>query len=102
MSFELTVNSATLSMEVDTGASVSLIRGNTYRSMWLAKKRPPLQPSIARLRIYLGELIQVLGTISVTVRYKDQVKKLSLLVVPTNGLSLFGRDWLHAISLDWK
>ena len=88
MHFELTVNGATLSMEVDTGASVSLISENTYRSTWLTKKRPPLQPSDARLYTYPGELIQVLGTISVTVCYKDQVKQLSLLVVLTDGPSL--------------
>ena len=102
MRIELTVNGAILSMEVDTGASVSLISENTYHSTWLAKKRLPLKPSDARLYTYSGELTQVLGTFSVTVCYKDQVKQLSLLVVPTDGPSLFGRVWLHAITLDWK
>ena len=55
-----------------------------------------------RLYTYSGELIQVLGPISVTVWYKDQVQQLSLLVIPTDGLPLFGRDWLHTITLDWK
>ena len=85
MHIELTVNGATLPMELDTGASVSLISENTYRNLWLAKRRPPLQPSDARLYTYSGELIKVLGIISVTVRYKDQVKQLPLLVVPTDG-----------------
>ena len=103
MPVELTVNGATLSMEVDTGASVSLISENTFRSTWLAKKRPPLQPSSARLYTYSGELIEVLGSISVTVHYKDHAsKQQSLLVVSTDGPSLLGRDWLHAITLDWK
>ena len=102
MLVKLIVNGATLSMEVDTGASVSLISENTYRNTWLAKKRPPLQPSDAHLYTYSGELIQVLGTIFVTVCYKGEVKQLSLLVVPTDGPSLFGRDWLHTITLAWK
>ena len=102
MRVELTVDGATLPMELDTGASVSLISENTYRNKWLAKCRTPLQPSDACLYTYSGELIKVLSTISVTVRYKDQVKQLPLLVVPTDGPSLFGRDWLHAITLDWK
>ena len=38
MRVELTVNGATLPMELDTGASVSLIKENTYRNTWLAKK----------------------------------------------------------------
>ena len=90
MRIKLTVNNVTLPMEVDTGALVSLISENTYLNTWLAKKRPPLQPSDARLYTYSGELIQGLRTISVTVRYKDQVKQLSLLVIPTDGPSLLG------------
>ena len=99
---ELTVNGAVLTMEVDTGASVSLISDQTYRTTWTAAKRPPLQPSDTRLYTYSGELIEVLGTISVTVSYKQQTKQLSLLVVPTEGPALFGRDWLQAIVLEWK
>ena len=99
---ELTVNGAALTMEVDTGASVSLISDQTYRTTWTAAKRPPLQPSDTRLYTYSGELIEVLGTISVTVCYKQQTKQLSLLVVPTEGPALFGRDWLQAIVLEWK
>ena len=73
MCVELTVNDASLCMEVDTGASGSIISENTYHTMWLAKKRPSLQPSDDRLYTYSGELIQALGTVSLTVRYKDQV-----------------------------
>ena len=46
------------------------------------QKWPPLQPSDPRLYTNLWELIQVLDTISVTVCYNDQIKQLSLLVVP--------------------
>ena len=102
MRVELTVNGASLTMEVDTGASVSLISENTYRTTWTAAKRPPLQPSDTRLYTYSGELIEVLGAITVTVCYKQQTKQLSLLVVPTDGPALFGRDWLQAIVLDWR
>ena len=52
--------------------------------------------------IYSGERIEVLGTIAVTVCYKQQTKNLSLVVVPMEGPALFGRDWLKAIVLDWK
>ena len=82
-------------MEVDTGISISLISENTYCNKWKARKRLPLLPSDACLYTYSGELTKVLGTTSITVYYKDQIKKLSLLVVPTDGPSLLGRDWLH-------
>ena len=89
-------------MEVDTGASVSLMSDNTFRRLWPAATRPPLSPSDARLHTYSGELIKVLGTTSVTVRYRSQVKQLPLLIVPTDGPSLLGRDWLQQIVLDWR
>ena len=99
---ELSVNGTTLVMKVDTGASVSPISENTYRNTSTAVKRMPLLPSDAYLYMYSGKLIKVLGTTSVTVCYKNQVKKLSVLVVHTNEPSLLGRDWLHTITLDWK
>ena len=60
------VNGADLSMEVDTGAAVSLISRRTYHSVWPAHHRPQLQPSSAQLRTYSGQLIKVLGAITVT------------------------------------
>ena len=44
----------------------------------------------------------VLGKITVTISYKDQIKQLPLLVVPIDGPPLLDGDWLHAITLDWK
>ena len=99
----LTLNKANVVMEVDSGASLSLLSESTYRRLWpAAATRPPLLPSDARLHTYSGELIKVLGTTSVTVRYRGQVKQLPLLIVPTDGPSLLGRDWLQEIVLDWK
>ena len=102
MCVELTLNKANVVMEVDTGLSVSLLSESTYRRLWTAATRPPLLPSDARLHTYSGELIKFLGTTSVTVRYSGQVKQLPLLIVPTDGPSLLGRDWLQEIVLDWK
>ena len=89
-------------MELDTGAAVSIISHRMYRTIWPDSKRPVLHPSTARLRTYTGEIIDVIGSIHVTASYHNQSKHLSLLVVPTDGPTLFGRDWLRAINLDWK
>ena len=102
MCVKLTLYKANVVMEVDTGASVSLLSESTYCRLWPAATRPPLSPSDARLHTDSGELIKVLGTTTVTVRYRGQVKQLPLLIVPTDGPSLLGRDWLHEIVLDWK
>ena len=54
-------------------------------------------PSNAALRIYTGERIKPLGVISVQVDVNNQKQWLDLLVVPGNGPSLLGRDWLSCL-----
>ena len=89
-------------MEVDTGATLSVISEVTYRQMW-GNKRPPLGQSKARLRTYTGEEILVKGALEVEVRQGDQQqRRLPLLVTKGNGPSLLGRDWLTELRLDWK
>ena len=91
-----------LQMEIDTGASVSVISEDTYLSVWPGDQRPVLQKSTAQLRTYSGELMHVCGTITVCVFYRQQQKTLPLLVVRGAGRPLFGRDWMKEIKLDWK
>ena len=87
-------------MEVDTGASISLINESTYKQPW--KTPPELVPTSTRLRTYFGQPLTMLGTIKVTVEYEGQQVIQSLLVVKGGGPSLFGRDCLEVIKLDWK
>ena len=87
-----------LLMEVDTGASLSIISEKTYSSLHNA---PQLQSTEARLRTYTGESLPVLGSITVTVHHNNQQKTLPLLIVQGEGPSLLGRDWLEHLQLDW-
>jgi len=48
----LMVNNAKLSMEVDTGASASIISEETYEKSWPEADRPQLTPSTRKLRIF--------------------------------------------------
>eukprot|EP00731_Ephydatia_muelleri_P001691 Em0001g1691a len=67
------VDGKALEMEVDTGASVSLI----------------------------SEAIKVIGAIDVAAGYQDQREKLRLIVVAGDGPSLLGRDWLKSLRVKW-
>ena len=96
------VDGVDLPMELDTGAAVSIISHRAYRTIWSDGKHPVLHSSTAQLRTYTGEIIYVMGSIHVTASYHNQSKQLSLLVVPTDGPTLFGHDWLKVINLDWK
>ena len=96
---DLMLDGKPLCMEVDTGAAVSLVSEKTYRSLF---PECHLQPSKACLRTYSGESIAVMGQTEVEVCYEEQRVKLALLVVKGEGPSLFGRDWLTKIRLDWR
>ena len=89
-------------MEVDTGASTSIISDEIYRRLRPKGQKPLLQPSSVKLRTYTGEELKVQGAISITVEYGDQKETLSLLVVAGTGPNLLGRDWLLKIHLDWQ
>ena len=85
-------------MEVDTGAAVSLVSEVTCRRVW-----PDLQleATTKKLQTYSGEALTLVGEAEVAVKYGSQQVKLPLLVVAGEGRSLFGRDWLSSIRLNW-
>ena len=92
------VNGVTLPMELDTGAPVSIISQKVWEGI-LSKTQ--LEKSDTGLKTYTGEKLQVLGQLQVQVKYGDQVQQLPLLVVAGNEPSLWGRNWLAAIRLNW-
>ena len=93
------VDGQPLTMEIDTGASLSLVSSATYKCLWPTKK---LCKSHVKVRTYSGEHIGVLGSMEVQVQYQDQDITLPLTVVEGDGQSLLGRDWLQHIRLDWS
>jgi len=97
----LQLNGKQLTMEVDTGASVSVISQATYSRLWCSEKGPALRKTNIRLRQYTGECIPLLGAIEVDVMYEGQSAKVKLLVVDGEGPSLMGRDLLKKICLNW-
>ena len=92
------INDKQVLMELDMGAAVSLVSEDTHKKHWPEYK---LQESMARLKTYSGEHLEVLGSIDVVVVYGEQRVTLPLLVVKGGGASLFGRNWLEKIKLDW-
>ena len=96
------VDGKALEMEVDTGASVSLISERTFKTHWRKEdKRPTLKRAAVKLSSYTGEAIKVIGAIDVAAGYQDQREKLRLIVVAGDGPSLLGRDWLKSLRVKW-
>ena len=86
-------------MEVDTGASLSLVAEDTYRRHWAHRE---LQQSQVRLCTYLGEPLEGTGSLRVRVRHGGQDINLPLTVVKGNGSSLLWIDWLELLRIDWE
>ena len=98
---DVKVNNVDLKMELDTGASVSIISEATYNRLWPQGQAPVLQESHVRLKTYSGEQVPVKGVMDVTVQVNEQTKQLPLVVACGNGPSLLGRDWFMTLKLDW-
>ena len=96
---QLGINGVQTQMEVDTGASLSIMSAETYQTLCDPKAKPVLKKSTAVLETYTGETIFPEGEIDVTVSYGDQIKSLKLTILPGSGPSLLGRDWLKEIRL---
>ena len=58
------VNDKDLQMEVDTGASASVISEEVYGRLWKREDAPPLRPTTVKLRSYTGEKLALLGSIT--------------------------------------
>ena len=80
------------SLEVDTGATMSLISQETYNRLCFHGNAPPVKQSLLKLRTYTGEIIEVVGEIEVNVSLNIKEYNLSLLVVKENGPNLLWRD----------
>jgi len=100
MLVSVAIDEKPLTLELDTGASVSLVSEITWNKLFPDVE---LQPSRVRLTTYTGESIRVLGQKMLNVKYGEgqQMHVLPLVVVEGNGPSFFGRNWLEKIQLNW-
>ena len=97
---EVNMSGQDVSMELDTGAAVTVMSYSTFKKLFphLKTRRSQLV-----LKIYTGQAMKVVGEVTMSVSYQGQpAKSLDLVVVQGNGTTLLGRDWLKYIRLDWK
>ena len=95
----LTIEGQPVQMEIDTGASLSLVSEETQHELW---PTAVLQKTSVQLKTYTGTPLKVIGVMNATVCYEQQTVTLPLLVVAGVGASLLGRNWLKKIALNWK
>ena len=97
---DVVVNGKPLRMEIDTGASLSIIGQEMYDSLWGDNERPTLENTNVVLQTYTGEKLKPKGVAQVRVQGKETVK-LPLYVMEGRGPALLGRNWLSNFQIDW-
>ena len=86
-------------MEVDTGASVTVIPTAVYEQQL---NRVQMAERQVRLQTYSGEALRARGEAVVPVRYENQHADLKFIVVDVDDKpAILGRSWLNEIRLNW-
>lgn len=86
-------------MEVDTGASLSIVPQSVWKTKWNHLR---LEKSDRALDAFGGSPLEVVGEANVSVAYGDQRVQERVVVVKNGSHPLLGRNWLAHIRLDWK
>ena len=102
MTTDVIMDGKIINLEVDTGAAVTIISRETFKQHYRDGKQPELRKTADVLRTYTGQQIRVEGVTDVSITTNRETKMLQLMVVPGRGPSLLGRNWLHAVKLDWS
>ena len=91
----LEIDEVVVSMEVDTGAAVTLMSEEIQKRLFLKVK---LQKPKVRLQTYTAEPLPLLGVLTVQVVYRGYTGSYTLYVVQGNGPTLLGHDWLQRLA----
>ena len=98
----VSINGKSLQMEIDTGASLSVMSDKMYQELWGDNKQPLLVKEGVVLHTYTGEEVKPKGSAKVMVSYEGRDYQLPLLVVRGDGPALLGRNWSEQIQLNWQ
>lgn len=85
-----------ISMELDTGASVSVMAGKLFKRTFPGVA---IEASGIMLRSYSGELSQVQGQAQVSIRFGNREATLPLYLTKGSSPTLLGRNWICALGV---
>lgn len=90
------LNGMSIAMQVDTGASFSLMNERTWRALG----SPSLVPPPLKLRTWTDAPVALLGRTTLRVQYKDIGRDLDIFVAKGKGPNLLGRDWFAPLNFN--
>lgn len=94
------VDGKLLTMEVDCGASVSVIGKNQYFRTF----DKPLSKSNKQLIVVNGNRLSIRGEANVSVKFREKLANMQLLVIDCENefIPLLGRSWLDVFFSNWR
>ena len=100
---QLNISGKSTLMEIDTGASLSVVSDKTFKALCQGSEKLSLHDTTITLPTFSGDLIEPQGVTEVPVfSPDDQEFRMPLVVVRGDQPSLLGRDWLGTLKLDWR
>ena len=90
------LNGYSVSLQLDTGATVTLLSETTWESI----DCPTLQPTDVQLQNYSQEEIPILGKCQVKVQCQGKSANLFVVVSKGDRQNLLGRTWIDSLKLD--
>lgn len=88
ITIQVELNQVPIEIEVDTGATVSLINKHAHNAIESKSHTQQLQKSEIKLKTYTGESVGILGEAKVEVKYGEMKHNLVIHVVDGKGPNL--------------
>lgn len=95
---EVTIEGVSVVMEIDSGASRTIMAEETFMKLW--KTPPPLHKTNVKLVTWTKEPLQVKGLTNVCVKLGNKEAQCELIVVSGHGPNLLGRNWFQPLQLE--
>lgn len=97
---QVKVNETCMTIELDTGTSITIISKQAYQKTW-PQDDLPLHATLVNETSYISPWERSTQKPACNSKYKDQKGSLQLLVLAGNGPSLLDQTWLHRLQLNW-
>ena len=99
---KVNLNGHLVDLEVDTGASLTVINSKTFDIIKSGLEQIEISESNVKFKTYSGEVIKAQGQAVIPIEYENQSLKSTLYIIEGDRPNLLGRDCLAKIRLKWE
>ncbi|XP_039759590.1 uncharacterized protein K02A2.6-like [Pararge aegeria] len=96
---EVSLENIPVVIQVDTGASFSLVNECTWKNIEHQNQHITLQPVNLTLRTWTDTPVILLGQAKLQAQYRDIKCSLNVIIAKGRGPNLLGRDWLGPLNI---